>query len=134
MGGGGGHVPHLGTEDGMSIPTGGAEIQALKVRGQDVADFAPEIPAAPLVPVPLENKQARGDPRKERGAAPPNFQGMCPGGRSMSGEDGGLIAQPSCERCAGEQNVPNGRNLGEKGERSTSGPQWRSRPLGPDSL
>ena len=79
VGGGGGHVPHLGTEDGTSIPRGGAGIRALEVRGQDVADFAPEIAAAPLVPVPLGNKQARGDPRKERSQLRQIFRECAPG-------------------------------------------------------
>ena len=87
MGGGGGHVPHLGTEDGMSIPTGGAEIQALKVRGQDVADFAPEIAATPLVSVPLENRQARGDPRKEWEQLRQIFRECALGVGATSGED-----------------------------------------------
>ena len=121
-GGGGGHVPHLGTEDGMSIPRGGAGIRALEVRPGVVAVFAPEIPAAPLVPVPLENRQARGDPRKERAQLRQIFRECAPGVGRTSGEDPELIAQPSSEWCTGEQNVPNGRNSGEKGQRSTSGP------------
>ena len=42
LGQGGGHVPHLRTEDGMSIPRGGVQIQALKVRLGGIAVFAPE--------------------------------------------------------------------------------------------
>ena len=57
MGGGGGHVPHLGTEDGTSIPRGGAGKRALEVRGQDVADFAPEIAAAPWSLFPWETNR-----------------------------------------------------------------------------
>ena len=34
-------MPYLGTEDGMSLPQGGAEIWALEVRLERVAVFAP---------------------------------------------------------------------------------------------
>ena len=53
----GGHVSHLRTEDGMSIPRGGVEIQALKVQLGGIAVFAPESSARPLVPVPLKNSK-----------------------------------------------------------------------------
>ena len=70
---------YLGTEDGTSIPRGGAGIRALEVRPGVVAVFAPETAAAPLVPVPLGNKQARGDPRKERSQLRQIFRECAPG-------------------------------------------------------